>query len=133
MPQSSAIRVLAVDDRDANHLGLMLFFRVFRDIQFVGRARSAQQALEMCKQHSPHVFLLDFKRPEDDCVLSTRLLKESCPQSQLIVLTNTTSQSFMHDVLNAGAAAVIEKNTSIDALAAAIRTAATYPLTALDR
>lgn len=126
--QTSSIRVLLIDDHDVNSPGLIPFFRAYEEFDFIGRAGSEQEAGRLYRQHGPQVVLLDLRRPELDCVRLVKYIKALGSETQIIALTNYTSQTLSNNALQAGAAAVVTKGLSIEALAAAIRLAAETPL-----
>ena len=123
MMAPSPTRVMLLDDRELMHGGLPLFFRAFPDLELVGRVRNVPEAIVLYEERAPHVIAIDLKWPEQDSPRVTQFIHRACPNAQIIIITNSTSQSLLAQLLAAGARAVIHKDTTIDALASTLRAA----------
>lgn len=115
------VRVLVLDDRGTVNRGLTLFFRAFPDLTFAGRVADIHAVLEQWNEYDPDVVVVDLKRPEADSAGVVRLIRRSHPDIRVLVLANSASRALIREVTEAGANAVLTKDISIDALAAAIR------------
>jgi len=123
MDTSDAIRVLLVDDHAVVRSGLSAFLLVFDDLALVGEASGGQEALQLCRQLTPDVVLMDLVMPEMDGATATRAIRQICPQTQVIALTSFKEQDLVQKALQAGAIGYLLKNVSADELAEAIRAA----------
>lgn len=119
----SRIRVMIVDDHDMVRSGLELLISGFEDLDLIGQASNAAEALSLCGEDTPDVVLMDMIMPGMDGVEATRTLRERHPNVQVIALTSFKDKSLVHSALQAGAIGYLLKNVSVDELATAIRTA----------
>jgi NarL family two-component system response regulator LiaR len=123
MSESGPIRVMIVDDHAMVRTGLATFLEVSDDLDLVGQATNGQEAVELCEQFQPDVILMDLVMPEMDGVTATRIIRERCPQVQVIALTSFQEKELVQDALQAGAISYLLKNVSMDDLTEAVRAA----------
>jgi NarL family two-component system response regulator LiaR len=84
MSEAKAIRVMVVDDHDMLREGLAAFLRTFPDLELVGQASSAQEAIDLCGQVAPDVVLMDLVMPEMDGISATRTIHQRHPGIRII-------------------------------------------------
>ena len=123
MTASDTIRVMIVDDHGMVRRGLATILRVKADLELVGEASSGKEAVQICEQAQPDVILMDLVMPEMGGAEATRLIREQCPEVQVIALTSFQEKELVREALQAGAIGYLLKNVSADDLAAAIREA----------
>ncbi|MCX6026294.1 MAG: response regulator transcription factor [Chloroflexi bacterium] len=123
MSEAKPIRVLVVDDHDMLREGLAAFLRACPDLELVGQAASAQEAIERCRLVSPDVVLMDLVMPEVDGISTTRTIHERYPAIRIIALTSFGEEEMVRAELQAGAIGCLLKNVSGAELAQAIRAA----------
>jgi NarL family two-component system response regulator LiaR len=121
--EAQPIRVMLVDDHAVVRSGLGAFLLVFDDLELVGEAGDGEEAVRLCDQLGPDVVLMDLVMPGMDGATATRLIRERCPQVQVIALTSFKEQELVQEVLEAGAIGYLLKNVSAEELADAIRAA----------
>lgn len=117
------IRIMLVDDHEMVRRGLVLMLQAFDDLELVGEAVNGVQALEICSQVQPDVILMDLIMPEMDGIQATSLILERCPHARVLVLTSFSEQERIQEALKAGAIGYMLKDSNIDQLAGAIRSA----------
>jgi NarL family two-component system response regulator LiaR len=123
MNNQKPIRVILVDDHAVVRSGLSAFLMVYDDLEFVGEASSGEEALRLCKEVRPDVVLMDLVMPGMDGATATQIIRENCPEIQVIALTSFKEQELVQGALKAGAIGYLLKNVSADELASAIRAA----------
>ena len=123
MTNQTPIRVMLVDDHAVVRSGLAAFLLAFDDLELVGEADSGEKALALCERARPDVVLMDLVMPGMDGATTTRLIRERCPQIQVIALTSFREEELVQGALQAGAIGYLLKNVSADELADAIRKA----------
>lgn len=121
METSQTIRVLIVDDHSMVRKGLLTFLKNQPDLEVVGEARDGQEAADVCARLQPDVILMDLVMPVLGGVAATRLIRQRCPEAQVIALTSFQEKELVQDALQAGAIGYLLKNVSGDELAEAIR------------
>ena len=120
----SRIRVLVVDDNDGFRESLV-FLLSGEDLEVIGQARSGTEAIEMVRQLSPDVVLMDVRMPEMDGIEATRRLKAARPSIGVIALSSMEEQRAVRDMLVAGASGYVLKDSDGDAIVHAVREAVT--------
>jgi NarL family two-component system response regulator LiaR len=123
MTTSDPIRVMIVDDHGMVRRGLATILKVKPDLELVAEATGGQEAVRLCEQTQPDVILMDLVMPEMGGAEATKIIRERCPQVQVIALTSFQERELVRDALQAGAIGYLLKNVSADDLAAAIREA----------
>jgi NarL family two-component system response regulator LiaR len=124
MAQQKRIRILIIDDHAMVRLGLSVFLREFDDLELVGEASSGAAGHQLCAQTRPDVVLMDLLMPGMTGVEATRIIRETCPDTQVIVITSFGKEDLVKAALQAGAIGYLFKDVSADELARAIRAAA---------
>ena len=120
----NTISVMVVEDHLAVRDSLALMLRVFSDIQLVAQAENGAKALEMLKQITPDVILMDLLMPEMNGIEATRKILEQKPHIKIIALTSFEEEELVNGAQAAGVTALLHKTCTIDQLATAIRQAA---------
>ena len=124
MSVNKPIRVMLVDDHAVVRSGLSAFLLAYDDLELVGEVASGERAIQLCQQNRPDVVLMDLMMPGMDGATATGLIKEKCPQTQVIALTSFKEKELVEGALQAGAIGYLLKDVSADELANAIRAAA---------
>lgn len=117
------IRVVIVDDHNMVRRGLVVLLQEFDDLSVIGEAADGEFAVDLCRRQDVDVVLMDMIMPRMDGVTATRLIRESCPGTQVIALTSFSDETNVQAALKAGAVGYLMKNISGDELANAIRRA----------
>jgi DNA-binding NarL/FixJ family response regulator len=120
------IRVLVADDQALVREGLTTLLQVAPDLEPVAAARDGEEAVALCVEHAPDVVLMDLRMPRMDGVEATRLIRERCPQTEVVVLTTHADEASILDALNAGARGYLTKDAGIAEIARAIQAAAAH-------
>ncbi len=123
MTNSRPIQVMIVDDHAVVRSGLAAFMLAFDDLELSGEASNGAEAVRLCSQFQPDVVLMDLAMPEMDGATATRLIREKCPQIQVIALTSFKEQDLVQGALQAGAIGYLLKDVTADELANAIHAA----------
>ena len=124
MTDTKPIRVMLVDDHAVVRSGLGAFLLAYDDMELVGEASTGEKAINLCPQVQPDVVLMDLVMPEMDGATATGLIREKCPDIQVLALTSFKEQDLVEGALKAGAIGYLLKDVSADELADAIRAAA---------
>jgi NarL family two-component system response regulator LiaR len=117
------IRVMLVDDHLMVRRGLATFLKVFDDLELAGEAGSGEAAIQLCEKLLPDVILMDMVMPDMDGATATRLIRQQCPEVQVLALTSFKEEKLVQNALQAGAIGYLLKDVSADELAQAIRAA----------
>lgn len=120
----SAITVLIVDDHPVVREGLVKMIGLYPDLEIVGEVSSGEEAVEEVRRLIPAVALMDVRMAGIGGVEATRRIRQQCPDTQVIVLSNYDEDRYVFDALRAGARGYLLKDVSADGLAEAIRAVA---------
>jgi len=109
--ESSMIRVLICDDQDVVREGLRSILGTASGIEVVALAENGARALELFEQHQPDVVLMDLNMPVMNGIQATRRLRERHPDARILALTTYDADEWVFDVIRAGAAGYLLKDT----------------------
>ncbi len=116
-----AIRVLIVDDHPMIRAGLRDVFEATDDIEIVGEATNADEAIELFIRAYPDVSLLDLQIPDADGVDLCRKMKTLVPSVACLIFSAHDDAARMADAASAGASGWLLKGATADQLTGAIR------------
>jgi DNA-binding NarL/FixJ family response regulator len=91
------------------------------DIDVVGEASNAEEALLVALEHRPDVLLLDLDLPGVNGLQLVRELAPRLPETKIIILTVSTARRDLLEAVRAGAAGYLTKDLSPEALVRSIR------------
>ncbi len=118
------ISVLLVDDHPVVIEGLRKLLEAAGDIDVIGTANDASQAIERAKSLRPNVILLDLRMPGATGIQATRRLREQEFAGAIILLTSYGDQAYVRQALEAGADGYLLKSTPSEELIDSIRSGA---------
>jgi two-component system, NarL family, response regulator NreC len=118
-------RLLLVDDHAVVRSGLRMLLENARDIEIVGEAASAHEAIEATMRIKPNVILMDIGLPDLSGIDATREIKSRFPDVSIVALTIHEDEEYFFKMLEAGATGYVPKRAAPDELLTAIRAAAT--------
>jgi DNA-binding NarL/FixJ family response regulator len=118
------IRVFLMDDHEVVRRGIASLLSEEADIEIVGEAGSAEQALARIPAARPHVAVLDVRVPDGDGVSVCREVRARMPEVACLMLTSFSDEEALFDAVMAGAAGYVLKQIHGSDLVGAIRTVA---------
>src|SRR5512134_810311 len=98
-----AIRVVLADDHPVARAGIRKFLEKEADIQVVGEASSGEEALQMVRDLTPDVLLLDMEMPGMKGVDVAREVKEKKLPVNILALSTYDNKQYILGLLNSGA------------------------------
>jgi two-component system, NarL family, response regulator LiaR len=104
------INVIIADDHMLVREGLQRILESEEDINCVGTASDGLEALDLIKQLSPDIAIIDVKMPKMDGVEATRLIKENYPNVGVIILSAYDYSEYVFASLENGADGYILKD-----------------------
>jgi two-component system, NarL family, response regulator DevR len=118
------IRILLVDDHDIVRLGLMTLLNDQPDMEVVGEASTAAEAVKSVEKLSPDVVLMDIRLPGEGGIEATRQATKRFPKSKVVMLTSFADDELVMRAINAGAVGYVLKQVGNEELIRAIQAAA---------
>jgi two-component system, NarL family, response regulator DevR len=118
------IRLVIVDDHAIVRQGLRSILEREPDIEVVGEAASAGEALDLVAASRPHIVLLDLKLSAGSDVAGLTLcgqLTAATPAPGVLVVTTFLDQQLVLEAIQRGARGYVLKDVDAVALVAAIR------------
>lgn len=119
MEPSPPIRVLIVDDHPMVREGLRSMLSV-PEIEVVGEAAAAEEALARAAALAPDVVMLDIQLADADGLAVLRRLKAALPQTGVLMVTMHANAEFVREAVRSGAAGYVLKGITRRELIAAV-------------
>ncbi|HJS29047.1 MAG TPA: response regulator transcription factor [Anaerolineales bacterium] len=120
----ATIRLLLVDDHQVVRSGIRMLLESEPDLEIVGEAGTAQEALEALARLDPDVVLMDITLPDLSGIQATREVKRFSEAIAVVALTIHEDEEFFFKMLEAGASGYVPKRAAPEELITAIRAAA---------
>jgi len=117
------VRVLVVDDHRMFAQSLVRILGDEPDIEVVGVAASAEEAVQALSEHPADVVLLDYELPDTIGVSGITRLHEVRPDARLVMLTGFDDGNVLAAAIEAGCCGFITKDKATDQLLDAVRAA----------
>ena len=124
MTPPGALRVVLADDQAVVRDGLALLLSAADDLEVVATAPDGTAAVAAVLAQRPDVALVDLRMPGLDGAEVTAAVRRDAPEVRVLVLTTYADDDAVLPALRAGAAGYLTKDTTGEALLAAIRTVA---------
>ncbi len=115
------IRIALADDHKVLRHGLAQAFDNENDMQVIGEAENGHQILQMVKETSPDVVIMDIAMPELNGIEATRQISKEFPNTRIIALSMHSNKKMIHEMFRAGAKGYLLKDCEYQELIDAIR------------
>jgi DNA-binding NarL/FixJ family response regulator len=121
---SRTFRILVADDHAVVRQGLKLLINSQPDMTVVGEAADGAAVLQQAAAVEPDIVVMDLSMPGMNGLVATRALKEARPSIDIVALTRHDDETFLQEVLRAGASGYVLKQSNPVEFLQAIRAAA---------
>jgi len=118
------IRVGLVDDHALVRLGLKTLINDQADMDVVGEAGTAAEALQMVQRLQPQVVLMDIRLPGEGGLEATRQIVTRSPEVKVVMLTSFADEELVMSAIRAGAVGYLLKEVGNEEVLRGIRAAA---------
>ena len=112
------VTVLLIDDGTAVRMGLRILIELEPDVQIMGETSTVTEGLRLAERNKPHIVILGLKNSGASAAATTRQFLASDPGCLLIALAPFGDPATRAEILEAGAAAFVEKNRPQDLIRA---------------
>ena len=118
---SSVTRVFLLDDHEIVRRGLADLLTLESDLEVVGEASTAAEALHRIPASRPDVAVLDVRLPDGTGVEVCRAIRDAMPEVHCLMLTSYADDEALFDAIMAGASGYVLKEIRGHDLVDAIR------------
>jgi two-component system, NarL family, response regulator NreC len=116
-----SVRVLIVDDHAVVRAGLKLLIDAEQDLESVGEAGSAREAIFQARTLEPDVILMDVVMPEQSGLEVVPQLLHENGEAKVLVLSMQDDPRYVREAFAAGASGYVLKEAADTEVVAAIR------------
>lgn len=117
------IRLLVADDHEVVRSGIGSLL-VDSDVEIIGLAATVTETVNLAKQQSPNVLLLDVRMGEEDGLTALEQIRESVPELPVVMISTYDNPTYVARAIALGANDYILKDSSRIQMLDAIRRAA---------
>jgi DNA-binding NarL/FixJ family response regulator len=117
-------RILLVEDHAIVREGLRSLLEKQPDMEVVGEAEDGRKALELVKELSPEIVIMDITMPNLNGVEATCYITREFAEIRVIALSIHSNRRYVTDMLKAGASGYVLKECLFDELVQAIQAVA---------
>ena len=116
-----AVTVFLLDDHELVRRGLREFLGEEGDLEIVGEAGTAAEALVAIADARPDVAIIDVRLPDGNGIEVCREVKSQFPDTKCLILTSYADEEALIDAVVAGASGYVLKETKTSELVRDIR------------
>jgi len=116
----STTRIMLVDDHEVVREGLRTLLSKREGFQIVAQAGTVAEAITEAERFRPDVIVMDVRLPDGSGIEACREIRESAPDTKVIILTSYADDDAVFASILAGASGYVLKQTRGGALADAI-------------
>jgi len=121
MPIAQKTRIFLADDHETVREGLKLLLNAQADMEVVGEAGDGAAAVERVGHLKPDIIVLDVSMPGMNGLKAAEALRQCSPEVKVLTLTRHSDDGYLHQLLRAGAAGYVLKQSRPEELLHAIR------------
>jgi len=124
MSERTQLRILLADDHVTVRHGLRLLIDSQPDMKVISEASDGNAAMQNALALKPDVIVMDISMPGMNGLAATRALKQKAPGLAIVTLTRHGDDAYVQELLRAGVAGYVLKQSASTELLQAIRAAA---------
>mgnify|MGYP006381704637 CR=1 FL=1 len=117
------INIVLVDDHHVVRKGLALLLNSHPDMSVIGEGTNGKEAIELAKNLTPEIMIMDLLMPVMDGIDATKHIVETIPNVKVLILTSMSDQDHAIPALDAGASGYLLKESDPEELILAIKKA----------
>ncbi len=117
------IRVILAEDHIITRQGIRRLLEEEGKFEVVGEADDGEQVVKLAVEKNPDVVIMDIAMPKLNGVEATKLIKERCPTTAVLILSAYDDDEYVFALLESGVAGYLLKTASGDELVRAVESA----------
>jgi two-component system NarL family response regulator len=121
MTDSTLVRVVIVDGHSLSRQAMRTALEDTEDLDIVGEASIAGDALALCKRAHPEVVIINTEADTKEGLRATESISRSIPACQVLILTDDEDQNLLLKAVQAGASGYLSHESPLSDLIAAVR------------
>lgn len=114
------IRTLLVEDHTLVRSGIRALLEASREVEVIGEAANGRQGVELSRELSPDLVLMDIAMPELNGIEAARQITTAQPHVRVLMLSMFEDQQYVFESLKAGASGYVLKAAAFHELQTAI-------------
>jgi two-component system, NarL family, response regulator NreC len=118
------ITIVLADDHQVVRAGLRMLLQAEEDFEVLAEAGDVATTERRVAAYHPRVLILDLNMPGESSLPAIPRLRETAPDTQIVVLTMQNDPAFAREALRAGAIGYVLKEAADSELVQAVRLAA---------
>jgi DNA-binding NarL/FixJ family response regulator len=122
MKTTAHVRIILADDHAMMREGLRAILETELGFTVVAQAGDGRETVQLAKAHAPDLVIMDISMPELNGIEATRQIMAEAPGTRVIALSMHADKRFVGEMLAAGAAGYLLKQSAMDELQQAIQT-----------
>ena len=111
-----AIRTLLTDDHTLFRQGIKTLLSATPDLEVVGEAANAADAITQAAELRPDVVLMDVSMPGMSSFEATRQIRKGRPETKVLFLTMYDDEDYLAEGMEAGASGYLLKDSPAAAI-----------------
>ena len=116
-----SLRILVADDHPVVRQGICALLKAHPGWEICGEASEGRQAVQMAKDLSPDIVILDIAMPTLNGLDATRQILSENADQKVLILTMSDSEQLIREVLGAGARGFVLKSDAAKDLVTAVQ------------
>jgi len=117
----AVIKIIITEDQTILRKALISCLKKVDGFEVIAEAANGKQLVDLLKQQSPDIVLLDLKMPVMDGWEALEVIKVRFPKTKVIVLSNNDGIETISKTAAKGATGFVSKNDDVDELILAIK------------
>ena len=117
------IRVVIIDDHVVVRAGLRYIIEADPELEFIGEFGGGLGAAEFVMYNNPDVVLLDVRMPDRNGIDALKDILAADPKRRVVMLTTSDAEEDVFRAIEEGALGYVMKDSEIEVISAAIRSA----------
>lgn len=115
-------KILLADDHKIIRDGLRALIEKEPNMEVVAEACDGRTTVHKAKELMPHIIIIDISMPDLNGIEATRQIIKETPNTKIIALSMHSDRRFVMNMLEAGAAGYLLKDSAFEELSMAIKT-----------
>jgi len=117
-----SIRIIIADDHTIVRHGLTKLLQQERDVEVIAQAQNGHATLELARELSPDVIVMDVGMPDLNGIDATQQILRENPNIKVLALSMHSGKKFVVAMLKAGASGYLLKDCALEELTTALQT-----------